>query len=262
MIFLHVGDVIHEVKETQQRADKSNKLSVILRETNLYVPFDYKTDKSETISQILIHDTARNQLLIEDISVEINAGRKVLVLTERKAHIDVLHQYLKSRFEVITICGEDADVTKKIKRQQINEGHFQAIISTGQFIGEGSDFPNLDCLVLAYPFAFEGKLIQYIGRVQRSDRIPVIYDYRDIFLDYYEKLFKQRSRYYQKLLNNEQIHKYDELVFIFNEDKVYVNSEANTLSVTCLDLPLEIEKFNEGVIWKVRVNNYDENSIS
>lgn len=31
-----------------------------------------------------------------------------------------------------------------------------------------------------YPFSFEGKLIQYIGRVQRSEIAPTIYDYRDI----------------------------------------------------------------------------------
>ena len=260
LIFLHIGDVIHEVKETIQRAGESNKLSVIVRETNLYVPFDYKTDVTETISQILIHDTARNLLLTEDIKAEINAGRKVLVLTERKAHIDVLSQYLKNTFEVITISGEDTDSAKKIKRQQIDTGHFQVIISTGQFIGEGTDFPDLDCLVLAYPFAFEGKLIQYIGRVQRGARMPIIYDYRDMFIDYFEKLFRQRNLYYQKLLNNGQIHKYDELRLSFNEDKVYVNSAINMLSIACLDLPIEVEKFNEGVTWKVRVLNYDEDT--
>ncbi len=125
LIFLHIGDVIHEVKETKQRTDASAKLSVIIRETNLYVPFDYKTDVTETISQILIHDTARNQLIVDDIVAEIKAGRKVLVLTERKVHIDILSQYLKNRVEVITISGEDNDSSEKIKRQQINEGHFE-----------------------------------------------------------------------------------------------------------------------------------------
>lgn len=260
MIFLHIGDVIHEVKETKQRTDGAAKLSVIIRETNLYVPFDYKTDATETVSQILIHDTARNQLITDDIYTEIKAGRKVLVLTERKAHIDILHQYLKNRVEVITMSGDDNESARKMKAQQINDGHFQVIISTGQFIGEGSDFPCLDCLVLAYPFAFEGKLIQYIGRVQRGEVTPVIYDYRDIPIDYFEKLFRQRNRYYQKLMNSGQIHKYDELILIFNEDKVYVNSEANVLSITCLDLPLEVDKFNEGIIWKVRVLNFDEDT--
>jgi superfamily II DNA or RNA helicase len=61
----------------------------------------------------------------------------------------------------------------------IDDGDFQILIATGQFIGEGTDIGVLDCLVLAYPFSFEGKLIQYIGRVQRSSLTPLIYDYRD-----------------------------------------------------------------------------------
>jgi len=49
-------------------------------------------------------------------------------------------------------------------------------------------------------FAFEGKLVQYIGRIQRSENPPVIFDYRDARIDYFEKMFKQRNRYYKKLL--------------------------------------------------------------
>jgi hypothetical protein len=40
----------------------------------------------------------------------------------------------------------------------------------------------------------------YIGRIQRSEKAPVIFDYRDSKIDYFEKLFKQRNRYYRKLL--------------------------------------------------------------
>ncbi|MGI8634090.1 MAG: hypothetical protein ACR2KZ_01675, partial [Segetibacter sp.] len=36
------------------------------------------------------------------------------------------------------------------------------------------------------------------------------------------------------------------------------NSEANVLSVSCLDLPLEAEKFKVDVAWKVRVLDYNE----
>ena len=61
------------------------------------------------------------------------------------------------------------------------------------------DLPQLETLFLVYPFAFEGKLIQYMGRVMRSSQPPVIYDYRDTQIKYFEKLFKQRQRHYNKL---------------------------------------------------------------
>ena len=257
LIFIHIGDVIHQLKPPALNGN-SHKISVIIRETSLLVPFDYKTDSAEMLSQILVYDTARNLLIVEDIKIEAGAGRKVLVLTERKAHIDVIHQYLKRMFEVICISGEDSHASRSIKLKQIQDGHFQILISTGQFIGEGADITELDCLVLAYPFAFEGKLVQYIGRVQRNEGCPIIYDYRDTYIDYYEKLFRQRNRYYQKLLHNRQLQRHDELTLIFNEDKVYINSEANVLSITCLDLPIEAEKFKDDIAWKVRVLNYDE----
>ncbi|AEW00907.1 type III restriction protein res subunit [Niastella koreensis GR20-10] len=258
LIFIHIGEVIHEMKLPTQNNTPVKKVSIIIRETELLVPFDYKPDKAETLLQILIHDSSRNRLIIDDIISEVKTGKNALVLTERKAHIQTLYQYLKTKFEVITISGEDPESAKKTKFSQINSGNFQVLISTGQFLGEGADIPSLDCLVLAYPFSFEGKMIQYLGRVQRSEAIPVIYDYRDIHVDYLEKLFKQRSRYYQKLLQTGEIHRLDELILIFNEDKVFINTDATILQIDQLDLPIQVEKFKTEVAWKIRVLKYDE----
>jgi superfamily II DNA or RNA helicase len=260
LIFIHIGDVIHDIKLPTPNSAAAKKVSVIIRETELLVPFDYKTDKAETLIQILIHDSSRNRRIIDDIISEVNTGKKVLVLTERKAHIDTLYQYLKNKFEVIAVSGEDSESQKKIKFSQINAGNFQVLISTGQFLGEGTDIPSLDCLILAYPFSFEGKMIQYLGRVQRTEITPVIYDYRDIQVDYLEKLFKQRSRYYQKLLQTGGIQQMDELMLIFNEDKVFINTDATILHIDQLDLPIQVEKFKPEVAWKIRVLNYDEDN--
>lgn len=74
------------------------------------------------------------------------------------------------------------------------------LIATGQILGEGSDIPNLDCLFLVFPFAFEGKLIQYIGRIERGDGfVKKVYDYRDKQITTLEKLYKNRKRHYNKL---------------------------------------------------------------
>lgn len=260
LIFIHIGDVIHETKLSSDKNASSKKVAVIIRETGLVIPFDYKTDKPETLYQILIHDSERNRLIIDDIKAEANTGKRVLVLTERKAHIDVLYQYLKNNYEVITISGDDSAASKKLKFSQIKDGHFQILIATGQLLGEGADFDNLECLILSYPFAFEGKLIQYIGRVQRNEAAPIIYDYRDINIDYLEKQFIQRNRYYRKLLNTGQIERYDELYLIFDGTKFFLNSHENVLPISCLDVSMEIEKFREDVIWKVRVLAYDEDT--
>ncbi len=260
LIFIHIGDVIATVKYPIGNALSSGKLAVVIRETMLLMSFDYKIDQLEMFNRILIHDSARNQLIIDDIKLEATTGKKILVLTERKAHIDILRQYLKSAHEVITISGDDAAPARKLKLQQIKEGNFQVLISTGQYLGEGADFGDLSCLVLAYPFAFEGKLIQYIGRVQRSTNTPIIYDYRDVYIDYLEKQFRQRNKYYKQLLNVGQLHKFDEMMLMFDRKKVYIDSPDYVIPIGCLELPVDVESFKEGIIWKIRILNYDEDS--
>jgi superfamily II DNA or RNA helicase len=200
LIFVYIGNILHHVNQHEYLATSNIKTEINIIETNLYAPFDYKVDHYETISRILVHDTQRNSLIIKDLEDNVNRFKTILVLSERKAHVDILNLYLKDKYETITIHGDDSDSNRKSKIAQIKQGHFKIVISTGQYFGEGIDISNLECLFIVYPFAFEGKLIQYIGRIQRSEKRPVIFDYRDIKIDYFEKMFKQRKRYYNKLL--------------------------------------------------------------
>lgn len=129
---------------------------------------------------------------------EVLKGRKILILTERKDHVEVLYLYLKAHAEIITLTGEDSQTKRRLKIEQIKSGNFQILIATGQLFGEGMDFCAFNCLFLVYPFSFEGKLIQYVGRIQRSKDEQVIYDYRDKNVAFLERLFNKRLKYYQK----------------------------------------------------------------
>ena len=197
LIFIHLGEIIHEVKAPEVQNQTSTQ--IIIRDTDLFVPFNTKTDKFETLFKILIHDSARNQLILNDVEAQLNSGKKVVIITERKEHITSLQQYLKQQYDTIALSGEDSDLSKKSKWVAINKGDFQVLITTGQYFGEGTDIQTIACLFLVYPFAFEGKLIQYIGRVQRSEVSPVIYDYRDHKIGYLERLFQKRNLCYKKL---------------------------------------------------------------
>ena len=199
LIYMYIGNILYEMTQEEQLSAQNLKAEINIRETNLFAPFDYKIDNYELISQILIHDTHRNSLIIDDIEKNIARFKSILILTERKSHVDILSLYLKDRYETIAITGDDSERSRKTKMEQIKQGHFKILISTGQFFGEGVDIDSLECLFIVYPFAFEGKLIQYIGRIQRSGKPPVIFDYKDAQIDYFEKMFKQRNRYYNKL---------------------------------------------------------------
>jgi superfamily II DNA or RNA helicase len=107
---------------------------------------------------------------------------------------------LKQFYETVVLSGDDNETCRNFKWKILHEGNYQVLVTTGQYFGEGSDLTNAHCVFLVYPFSFEGKLIQYIGRVQRSTADPVIYDYRDSKIDYLEKLFQKRNTYYKKFI--------------------------------------------------------------
>lgn len=200
LIFLYIGDIICNTNDIDQVAAGlfEEDIQLNIKDTNLYFPYDNKTDDFQLLSKVIIFDSDRNRLIAEDIKKELEPGKKILVLTERKEHVEVLNIYLKSICEVITITGDDSKSLRKIKMKQIESGNFQVLITTGQLLGEGLDIENLSSIFLVYPFAFEGKLIQYIGRILRSKGRKAIYDYRDKEIEFLLKLYKKREKYYRR----------------------------------------------------------------
>nr|WP_315155113.1 DEAD/DEAH box helicase family protein [uncultured Flavobacterium sp.] len=238
LIFIHLGEVIAEIKSNEISTSKRPK--IIIRNTELDVPFNSKTDKFETLSKILVHDSTRNKSILQDVINELKFDKKVVIITERKEHIDSLNQYLKQSYEVITLSGEDSESAKNSKWKLLKEGNYQVLITTGQFFGEGTDLQNTNCLFLVYPFSFEGKLIQYIGRVQRSEIAPTIYDYRDIKIDYLNKMFLKRNVYYRKI---------DKLATLFDEpeEEITVSKDSFVIDQK-VKIPFEKLEFRYGSI--------------
>lgn len=143
LIFMHIGNIIHDVI-IPANGMHDKQLSITIQNTELSAPFNASTDKVETLLNILIYDKARNEMIVNDVKRETRAGRKMLVLTERKAHVDILQLYLKGICESITLTGEDTEQTRKGKMKLIEAGDFQVLIATGQYLGEGVDIGVLD----------------------------------------------------------------------------------------------------------------------
>lgn len=207
LIYMFIGDIIAQMEQAPpeivgQATEVSYKqvnTRVIVRETNLEVPFKFTTDNFQLLAKLICFDTNRNQMIVKDIQEQTSQGKKVLFLSERRDHLEILSLYLKGLCETITISGEDSNTKRAIKLKQIQTGHYQTILSTGQFFGEGLDIPDIDCLIIAFPFSFEGKLIQYIGRMRGKDNHKIIIDYEDKKIAFLERQFKQRKRYYKKI---------------------------------------------------------------
>lgn len=249
IIFIHLGEIIAEIKPNEIETYK--RARIVIRETDLNFPFHPKTDQFETISKVLIHDTGRNKLIINDVIQELKNGNRAIIITERKDHIETLNQMLKQSYEIVTLSGNDSEKERKGKWKKLKMGNYQILITTGQFFGEGSDLKNISRLFLAYPFSFKGKLTQYIGRVQRSEITSVIYDYHDHKIDYLHRLFLKRNTHYRNM---------DKQASLFQDvDNSLVYQKNLTVEET-LKLPIEKLDFQYGAIsftYNVRDVNAD-----
>jgi len=237
LIFVFLGEIISEISSNE--IENFKHAQIIVRNTNLDIPFNSKTDNFETLSKILVHDSERNKLIIKDIENELFKGKRIAIITERKEHIDTLYLFLKQTYEVITLSGDDSDNNKKSKWQTLQQGDFQILITTGQYFGEGSDLSNISSLFLVYPFSFKGKLIQYIGRVQRSEINPTIYDYRDIKIDYLNKLFLKRNTYYRQIARQASL---------FDEPTEFIPERQNLIIEKQIKIAIEDLDFRYGNI--------------
>jgi superfamily II DNA or RNA helicase len=154
----------------------------------------------EILAKTISYDSSRNKLILDALLPHLNQNHKILILTERKEHIEVLALHLRNQTEILTISGDDSLRQRKLKHAQIKSGNFKVLIATGQLLGEGFDMEGFDVLILSFPIAFEGKLKQYIGRL-RGTGTKYIIDIRDPLVDFLERQFKKRKKLYDTLVN-------------------------------------------------------------
>ncbi|MEI6553101.1 MAG: DEAD/DEAH box helicase family protein [bacterium] len=195
---LCIGQVIAEIKKDSSNQDKTFNIQII--NSTIELPFRYKNDHYEILAKTISYDTSRNKLILDAVLSHLKQNHKILLLTERKEHIEVLALHLRNQTEILTISGDDSLKQRKLKHAQIKSGNFKVLIATGQLLGEGFDMEGFDVLVLAFPIAFEGKLKQYIGRL-RGVGIKYIIDIRDRYVEFIERQFKKRKTFYDKLEN-------------------------------------------------------------
>ncbi|MFH1089056.1 MAG: DEAD/DEAH box helicase family protein [Candidatus Uhrbacteria bacterium] len=203
LIYLFIGDVIIELldkpekqNETENNQNIKTDRQVIVRETEIEVPFSFTADNYQILARIVSFDQSRNKLILDDIKKLATENQKILVLSERKEHLEVLNMCLKGICETIVITGDDSTAARKTKFAQIESGHYQVILATGQLFGEGIDIPDIQTIVLAFPLAFEGKLAQYIGRIRGQQK--TVYDYHDIKTKFLDRQFKKRKKFYKE----------------------------------------------------------------
>ncbi len=100
----------------------------------------------------------------------------------------------------LTGAGTAKEKREALQRlQEIPADEPLVIVATGQYVGEGFDYPRLDTLFLALPISWKGRLEQYAGRLHRENdgkKDVRIYDYIDIHEPVCDNMYHNRLRAY------------------------------------------------------------------
>ena len=144
--------------------------------------------------------------IVSDVEQAVLSGRTPVILTKLKKHAETLYEMLKGKADYVFLIygGQTIKQNNDIKDKMLNVPREETLIliATGQKIGEGFNFPRLDTLMLAAPVKFEGRLIQYVGRLSRKHegkKDVVVYDYVDSHIGFFDRQYKNRLRTYKKL---------------------------------------------------------------
>src|SRR4030042_1897191 len=82
LIFIYLGDILHTIEPSSLLQKEKNKKSkeaqteIIIKKTNIEVPFKVKIDNFQVLSKIITYDSNRNGQIAEDIDKELNKNKQ------------------------------------------------------------------------------------------------------------------------------------------------------------------------------------------
>jgi len=187
ILFQQLGNISYEYKK---KRSFNNSLNVIKTQ------FVSNTENYSTLINELCANEKRNNLLIEQILLHKN--RKILVLSDRIEHIDILQQKLqKINMDYVSIHGS---MNKKEQNEKMGQvQHKNLILATTSYFGEGIDFPHLNTIIFATPISYYGRLIQYLGRIGRGNQECLAIDFLDNKNAMLNSAYKRRLEGYKQM---------------------------------------------------------------
>jgi superfamily II DNA or RNA helicase len=195
-----IGPIRHEITSEELRAG-----GVLVVPQIVWIPTDfyYPNDDWVELINTLTKDERRNALILGVVERLIDAGRRVIALSERVSHAEMLAEAINTSRpgRSVVITGSMSGKKREATLERVRSGEASALFST-KLADEGLDIPALDALVLTTPSRNGGRTTQRAGRILRSldgKRQPLIIDVVDPRVGL---LWSQaRTRYFESYKN-------------------------------------------------------------
>ena len=204
VIYMLLGPLRHRFTALERAQEQGIGHYFVPRYTRVVDTADSKDDINKAYSRIS-NSKVRNEMIVSDVKKCVKQGKTPVILTRFKEHAKLLYDALKNEADnVFLLYGDNSDKENaeiRVKLKQVPKNESLILVATGQKIGEGFDFPRLDVLMLAAPVSFEGRLEQYVGRLNRDyegkDAVYV-YDYIDAHMKFFNKMYGKRLKTYKR----------------------------------------------------------------
>lgn len=201
IIFMQSGPVRHIAKRPAHVPDQ-----LMVRVRHLPTPAIPSNASIQEVIRLLSVDAHRNARIVADATTALKNGRKVLLLTKRTEHLDLLHAQLAHvEFPCFMLHGrmktkERQAIIKALAELPHDAPHI--LLASAQLVGEGFDHAPLDTLILTLPISWTGTLQQYAGRLHRdhADKSDIlIYDYVEQDHPQLYRMWEKRQRGYRAM---------------------------------------------------------------
>lgn len=207
IIFMQCGPIRHRVSARSQAAARPFRHCVVVRPTAFQhgdTPDADARIEFQNLYSALTLDAQRNQLICDDVAHALREGRKPIVITERKEHLELLKASLAPRVRHLIALqggmGRKQLGDARARLAQVPEDEARVLLATGRYLGEGFDDARLDTLFLTLPVSWRGTIAQYVGRLHRlhdRKREVRVYDYADLQIPMLARMFNRRCKGYE-----------------------------------------------------------------
>lgn len=175
-VFLwHIGDVIRgtgswELKPTVYLIDYTGGVS-----QDWATGFGGRTNLGKLVT-LITQDVRRNVWLAGEIKKAGAAGRKILVLSDRIEHLEVLRRMLKSHAPNLSSAMYIGGLSGSERERAADA---DIMFGTVQYAKEGLDIPGLDTLYLTTPHTDVEQMVGRILRTCSTKKAPIVVDVVD-----------------------------------------------------------------------------------
>ncbi len=187
IMFMQCGEIAYEIKL------KSIQVHELV---SINTNYDTFQDSFALMLNEILEDAERNRLIVSEV-VKLKE-KNILILSERIEHLNMLYHMLDAiNIKALLLHG---GLSHKVQKEALKDAqNARIILSTNSYMGEGLDFSHLDTVIFTMPISYEGRMVQYLGRIGRRGQKCLAIDFVDKQVPMLKASFSKRLKAYKKM---------------------------------------------------------------